>query len=135
MDKILNVSDRTNAVLHALALAAISQGNVTAQAAAQRLGVSPTYLAKALQPLAKAGIVASTRGPAGGFVLAREAGEISCIEVMELLDGVLAERQCLFKKAVCGKGTCALGVLCAKVSEQVVSVFSQTSIADLARGF
>ncbi len=135
MEKILNVSDKTNAVLHALALVAVSQGNITAQAAAKRLGVSPTYLAKALQPLAKAGILASTRGPTGGFVLAREAATLSCLEVMELLDGKLADRHCLFETAVCATGTCQLGALCREVAGQVISVFRNTSIADLARSF
>jgi Rrf2 family protein len=135
VDKILNVSDRTNAALHALALVAVSPGAVAVPAIAARLGVSPSYLAKTLQPLARAGILSSTRGPSGGFALAKEAAAVSCLEVMELLDGPISERQCLFEKAVCENGCCSLGLLCDQVAAELIAVFGRTSIADLARSF
>ncbi|MDX9828114.1 MAG: Rrf2 family transcriptional regulator [Spirochaetia bacterium] len=69
MDRIIGISDRTNAALHALALADCNGGSIAAGAAAQRLGLSPSYMAKILQGLAAKGIIASTRGIGGGFSL------------------------------------------------------------------
>ena len=135
MDRIINVSDKGNAAVHALALAAAGGGRVTAADCAAELGVSPSYLAKVLQVLVRGGLLESTRGAAGGFELAREASGISCLEVIELLEGPLPRRECLFGKSVCAKGGCALKVMCERVGKSVRSALESTSIAALAASF
>ena len=135
MDRIVNVSDRSNAAIHALALAAANGGRVTAQACAKTLGVSPSYLAKVLQLLVHGGLLSSRRGAAGGFDLAREPGGISCREVIELMDGELPHRDCLFRATVCPKGGCALGAMCERVETAVASALESTSIAGIAASF
>lgn len=47
----------------------------------------PAYLNKQLQALAKAGIVASTPGPKGGFRLARAPEDITLMEVVSAIEG------------------------------------------------
>jgi len=135
MDRLLNISDRTNAALHALALAARAGEPITAASSAKRLGVSPTYLAKVLQPLAKAGILSSTRGAAGGFALARDPESISALEVLELLDGKLPERDCLFKASVCRRKSCVLKELSDSVAVSARRVLETTTVAALAKSF
>jgi Rrf2 family protein len=49
--------------------------------------VSPTYLAKQLQALSRAGLVRSVQGQAGGYVLTRAAEEITVLDVVEAVDG------------------------------------------------
>jgi Rrf2 family protein len=135
MDRIVNVSDRCNAAVHALALAAADGGRVTAASCASELGVSPSYLAKVLQTLVRGGFLASTRGAAGGFELARDAGEISCLEVLESVDGPLPERECLFRETVCAKGSCAIKAMCDRVSKAVRSSLESVTIAALSASF
>ena len=50
-------------------------------------GVPGAYLAKHLQALSRAGIVASTAGPRGGYHLARPAAEISLLDVVLAIGG------------------------------------------------
>ena len=135
VDRLLNISDRSNAALHVLALAARSGEALTAAAAAERLGVSPSYLAKVLQPLARAGILSSARGAQGGFALARDPGSISALEVLELLDGGLPERECLFKTSVCPRGNCALKKLSDSVAASARRALETTTVAVLAESF
>ncbi len=135
MDRILNVSDRSNAAIHALALAAAGGGRLTAAACARELGVSPSYLAKVLQALVRGGLLASSRGAAGGFELAREASGISCLEVIELAEGRLPGRECLFATAVCPTGACALKAMCERAERAVRSAFESTTIAAIAASF
>lgn len=45
------------------------------------------FLAKLLQTLARAGIVASVKGPGGGFTLAHTADEITLYDVVNCIDG------------------------------------------------
>ncbi|GAA4557589.1 RrF2 family transcriptional regulator [Planotetraspora kaengkrachanensis] len=49
--------------------------------------VSPTYLAKQLQALARAGLVFSVQGKSGGYVLSRPPAEITLLDVVEAIDG------------------------------------------------
>jgi Rrf2 family protein len=49
--------------------------------------VSPSYLAKQLQALARAGLVRSVEGKAGGYVLTRKPASITVLDVVEAVDG------------------------------------------------
>lgn len=57
-------------------------------------GVPPAYLAKHLQALAAAGIVASTAGPRGGYRLARPPAAISLLDVVLAVDGAETAFRC-----------------------------------------
>ena len=50
-------------------------------------GISRTYLAKHLQLLSRAGLVVSTEGREGGYLLTRPAAEISVLEIVLAIDG------------------------------------------------
>ena len=50
-------------------------------------GIPKPYLAKALQALSRAGLVASTPGRTGGYRLARSAEEITLLDVVLAVDG------------------------------------------------
>lgn len=54
---------------------------------AELTGVSPALVAKLLPKLEKAGLLQSQGGVAGGYRLARPAGEISVLDVIEAVDG------------------------------------------------
>lgn len=47
----------------------------------------PTYLAKHLQVLSRAGIIRSSSGPRGGYRLGRPPGEITLLDVVEAIEG------------------------------------------------
>jgi len=54
---------------------------------AERHGVPPRFLVQILLQLKGAGLVASTRGAAGGYHLLKPPGEVSLGEVMEVIEG------------------------------------------------
>ncbi len=135
MDRIVGISDRTNAALHALALADCNGGSIAAGAAAVRLGLSPSYMAKILQSLAARGVIASTRGIGGGFSLKKPASQMACLEVLEALDGPLSSNYCLFPKPVCVTRTCAFHRLCVDAKRLLVDTLRNSTIADIAAAF
>ncbi|MFD5347805.1 RrF2 family transcriptional regulator [Streptomyces anulatus] len=49
--------------------------------------VSPSYLAKQLQALSRAGLVQSVQGKSGGYVLTRPPALITVLDVVEAVDG------------------------------------------------
>lgn len=50
-------------------------------------GLSPTHVAKVLGRLQQAGVVASSPGKTGGYLLARSAAEISLTDVVDAIEG------------------------------------------------
>ncbi|MFD1658090.1 RrF2 family transcriptional regulator [Streptomyces caeni] len=49
--------------------------------------VSPTYLAKQLQALSRAGLVRSVQGKSGGYVLTRSPAQITVLDVVDAVEG------------------------------------------------
>ena len=66
-----------------------SNDYVTSRDIARAQGLPELFLLKSLKPLVGAGILRSIKGPGGGYRLARRAGDISLLEVIEAVDGPL----------------------------------------------
>ncbi len=75
-----------------LALAAAPAGSpMKGETLATAQGVPVKYIENTLVELRRAGIVASQRGPEGGYRLARPAEEIAVADIFRVLEGPLAE--------------------------------------------
>ena len=59
---------------------------------AQAEGIPERFLLKCLMPLVKARLLLSLRGPNGGYRLARPAGKVTLLEVVEATDGPILHR-------------------------------------------
>ncbi|QYX80305.1 RrF2 family transcriptional regulator [Streptomyces akebiae] len=86
----------TEWLLHCATSLAQLETGTTASAAqlAQHFDLPAAYLAKQLQALVKAGVLAATTGPRGGFRLARPASEITLLQIVEAVDGASSPYEC-----------------------------------------
>ncbi|MGW0930590.1 RrF2 family transcriptional regulator [Streptomyces sp. NPDC002644] len=86
----------TEWLLHCATSLAQLDAGATASAAqlAQYYDLPAPYLAKQLQSLVKAGVLAATTGPRGGFRLARPASEITLLQIVEAVDGTSSPYEC-----------------------------------------
>lgn len=62
---------------------------VTAERIARAQDIPPKFCESILLQLRRGGIVYAQRGPEGGYWLARPVGEISLLEIIEVIDGPL----------------------------------------------
>ena len=98
---------------------------------ARTIGIPGNYLSKTMHQLARAGVVTSTRGKGGGFVLARAANRITLAEVVAPFQEV-GERACLLGRSTCSDARpCPAHARWKRVAEQVAGFFSRTTVADL----
>ncbi|MEV4333689.1 Rrf2 family transcriptional regulator [Streptomyces sp. NPDC049597] len=73
--------------LHCCVVLTAASAPVPAARLAQLHDVSPSYLAKQMQALSRAGLVKSVQGKTGGYVLTRAAAEITVLDVVQAVDG------------------------------------------------
>lgn len=78
---------------------------VSISSIAARQNISESYLEQLAARLKKAGIIKSIRGAAGGYRLARDAGEISVGDILRALEGSLEAVECagLKEENTCGE--------------------------------
>jgi Rrf2 family nitric oxide-sensitive transcriptional repressor len=89
------------------------------------------YLAKVLGALARADLLASSRGPSGGFELTRVPSSIALADVVAAVEGT-EERQCLLGTGRCGDNpNCPAHRRWAPVANAVDDFFGKTTLADL----
>mgnify|MGYP001043213003 CR=1 FL=1 len=93
------------------------------------------FLEQLLVALRRAGLVQGVRGARGGFILSRDARDISVLDVVEALEGPLTTTVCDAERAsVCGKsGMCAASGVWNEATKALKDVFRNRSVADLAR--
>jgi Rrf2 family protein len=86
----------TEGVLHCATTLAQLEPGTTASATqlAEYYDLPGPYLAKQLQVLVRAGVLAATTGPRGGFRLAAPAAEITLLRIVEAVDGTAAPYEC-----------------------------------------
>ncbi|MEV0095109.1 Rrf2 family transcriptional regulator [Streptomyces sp. NPDC050738] len=80
--------------LHCCVVLTAAGEPVPAARLAELHDVSPSYLAKQMQALARAGLVRSVQGKTGGYVLVKKAAEITLLDVVQAVDGASPAFQC-----------------------------------------
>lgn len=82
-------------------------GRTSAAQVARSQGISPTFLGKIVQSLARAGILATRRGVGGGIALAGPPASFTLLQVIEAVEGPLCIIECLRSPDECARaGDC-----------------------------
>ncbi len=76
-------------------------GRVSAAKVAEIQGISPTFLGKIVQSLARAGILSTRRGVGGGVSLAQPLESITVLRVIEAVEGPLCLNDCVADPPQC----------------------------------
>lgn len=100
---MLRVTKLTDYATVLLTVLAARPGQVLSAAElAEASGLEVPTVAKVLKPLAQAGLVTGVRGAHGGYHLAREAAQITLIQIVEAMEGPLALTECSQDHGRCG---------------------------------
>jgi Rrf2 family iron-sulfur cluster assembly transcriptional regulator len=95
--------------------------------------VPRNYLSKTLHVLAREGVPTSTRGPHGGFRLARPPAELSLESVIQHFDDITTASGCLLGRARCSDDSpCAPHAQWKSISAALRGFLRETTIGDFA---
>lgn len=110
-------------------------GPVSVDVIAEALGAPRNYLSKTLHQLAKQRLVASQRGPNGGFWLAVPADRLTVARLVEAFDEPRAGSRCLLGERPCDPDApCAAHERWTAVTAATRTPLARTTIADLLGG-
>jgi Rrf2 family iron-sulfur cluster assembly transcriptional regulator len=108
------------------------QGPVSLRDISQRQSISLSYLEQLFSRLKRNGLVASRRGPGGGYSLNRKAGEIDIAKVIHAVDEPVETHCGDPEKSVCGSGNkCLTHDLWCSLSSQIQEFLARVSLEDL----
>ena len=107
---------------------------VRASTTADALGIPRDYLSKIMHQLVRAGVLSSARGKRGGFGLAVPPTELTLLSVVGQFDQIEASGSCLLGRPECSDSSaCSAHQRWKAASEQLLSFFRETTVADLLR--
>jgi Rrf2 family protein len=90
-------------------------------------------LAKVLQQLTRAKILQSVAGTNGGYKLARDARQISALEVVRAIDGPVILTHCFTEHGTCDQSeSCTVREPLRRVHEAILELLNKFTITDLA---
>lgn len=95
-------------------------------------GIPPTFLAKILQKLVRAGILASARGVGGGFRLLRRPQDVTLLDAIEAVEGSLAPNTCLVEGRHCSRvARCAAHPVWREIQRDMAGTLARYSIQSM----
>ncbi|MGH7931958.1 MAG: RrF2 family transcriptional regulator [Candidatus Binataceae bacterium] len=101
-------------------------------AAAQ--AIPENYLRRLLIELKRGGLVASQKGPSGGYMLARHPAKITMADVVQIIEGDYVPVECLEEGATspCARGdACAMRDVWREVRDSVNAILGATTLQAL----
>ncbi|HTW73793.1 MAG TPA: SUF system Fe-S cluster assembly regulator [Steroidobacteraceae bacterium] len=131
MLRISKLTDYATLILAQLASHPVRR--CTAAQIAAQTGLATPTVSKLLKQLHRRGLVESTRGLHGGYLLARPAAEISAANIIDALEGPVALTECAGHAShCCIESTCLVGRAWQRVTQAIRRSLQEITLQELA---
>ena len=109
------------------------KGNpVSIKEVAERQGISVKYLEQIIALMVKGGFLKSVRGAKGGYLLLKEAKDISVGDILDAAEGTLSPVDCVKVGSNCERSaSCPTFPLYKEIDEAIYTVVNRYSLEDL----
>jgi Rrf2 family protein len=108
------------------------EGPVLLREIAKRQEISEKYLSNLINPLKAMGLIETTRGVNGGYVLGKAPSEITMKDIVQVMEGPLCLVDCVEKPAVCSRSSfCIAHDLWREAAEGMAQVLKKYTLADM----
>jgi Rrf2 family iron-sulfur cluster assembly transcriptional regulator len=107
------------------------EGPVPLADISERQGISLSYLEQLFSRLRKNGLVASVRGPGGGYLLGKDASEIAVGAVITAVDESVDATRCQGKEGCQNGERCLTHTLWRDLSERISGFLNNITLGEL----
>lgn len=111
--------------------------SATSKELSQGLGIPSGYVLKITGRLAEAGLVSASPGVYGGIALGREAGTISLLDIIQVMENTIKVNRCLEADHDCSRHAteeCPVRKVYLTIQEQMERTLSSITIRSLMEG-
>ncbi len=92
------------------------------------------FTSKILRDLVRAGLLTSSRGPGGGYALARDPEDVSLLEIQQIIDGVGILDRCAVGLDACNEfAPCPLHDVFEPLREEIRTYLSGTTVEQMSK--
>ena len=130
----LELTKKTDLAFQALAsIAAQGDQRTNGSDLAESLDITTHYLPHVMAPLTRAGWVASTSGPHGGYSIAVDLHEITLLDLVEAVEGPIDNSRCLHlgPRHNTNQETCALHHPWTKARQALITALAETNVGEI----
>lgn len=131
--RLINLSEASYIGFHALSMLVINGDKMSIKELAHKTDSSEFHLSKIMQRLAKDGLVKSTRGPEGGFILAKDPEKISLLEIYESIEGRIDSNPCAYGKQNCAFDICLFKGVLNDLNDRFFKFLSGTNLKSFTK--
>ena len=107
------------------------EGPISLNNIAEKYDISLSYLEQIIALLKKDKLIKSTRGPQGGYSLAREPDLISVGEIIRSLEGSYAPTDCVEQGECFNATSCVTRPVYKKINDSISQVVNNMTLQDL----
>lgn len=120
--------------LKAMFLVALEQDNgpVPLKLIATKQNISMNYLEQLFSALKKADIVKSVRGAQGGYLLSKDAKDITVGEILYVLEGPVSLSECMLDEDICANSdTCVTRGVWERIKKGIDDITYSITLQDM----
>jgi len=112
----------------------IGEGPILLREVSKRQEISVKYLEQLVTPLRVGGLVKSTRGPHGGYHLAKSPAEIDLYTILTVLEGAFSLTECVSDRTICHRSDrCVTREIWGEVNEKIVNHLKSITLKEIAK--
>ncbi len=133
--KSVKLSTKARYAVRALIVLALKNGQepVKLRDIAESQDISLKYLEQVMFPLRTGGYVRTLKGSRGGYILARESGEITLLEIVQCVEGSLSPVDCANHPDICKRSQqCAAREAWVGLKDAIYNELGRTTLAKMA---
>ncbi|HSV30461.1 MAG TPA: Rrf2 family transcriptional regulator [Atribacteraceae bacterium] len=131
MSGLFQLNEATSIAFHGMALLTAADTPLSSGHLARETGSSEAHLAKVMRRLAQAGLVTATRGPGGGFTLAKAAVNIVLLDIYQAIEGPFTTNECILNRKNCPFQCCLFGGFLENITGEFKDFLTRRILADL----
>lgn len=132
----MNISSKAEYGIRAMTEIAGGEGPVKRSVIAERQAIPIPFLTQVMRALVNAGLLKSSRGPDGGYTLARDADKITLLDIVIKLQGPVMPKGCVDvdrpESCLVGGADCLLRDVWSALKSANERVLASVNLDDLA---
>lgn len=130
-----DLTKRADYAIRAMIALARSSGSepVSARRIADQMGIPARFLPQVMADLGRAGLVRAEPGRFGGHRLARPAGDIDLLTIIEAIEGDSRRRTCVLRGGPCNAvGQCDIHAVFDAAQSALLATLAEADLATIA---